>query len=251
MITNLEMQVVNEHNWQDRSLSYLCRSFDHLNNGDAYTQAKPAVQIGFLNFTLFPDHPEFFSTYYMMNEKTYQKYSDKLRLVVVDLTQIRLATKEDRIYGIDQWAKFFKCKDWSELVMLAKENSDIQAAVGTVYQLSRDEKIRQQCEAREDFYRRELDRQLQNEHMEEMKQEIAQNLKKLLLGRKELAQEQQELAQGQQELTLGQQELALGQHELTLEKQKIEESKIMLREWELTIEKKIQALEKLSDSESN
>lgn len=135
--------------------------------------------------------------------------------------------------------------------MLAKENPDIQAAIGTVYQLSRDEKIRQQCEAREDFYRRELDRQLQNEHMKEMEQEIAQNLKKLLLGSKELAQGQQELAQGQQELTQNQQKLAQDKQVLAQEKQKIEESKIMLHEWELAIEKKIQALEKISESESN
>lgn len=194
----------------------------------------------------------------MMNKKTYQKYSDKLRLVVVDLTQIRLAARENRLYGIDQWAKFFKCKEWSELVMLAKENPDIQAAIGTVYQLSRDEKIRQQCEAREDFYRRELDRQLQNEHMKEMEQEIAQNLKKLLLGSKELAQRQQELTQNQQKLAQDQQELAQDKQELAQdkqvlaqEKQKIEESKIMLHEWELAIEKKIQALEKISESESN
>lgn len=242
LITNLEMQVINEHNWLDRSLSYLCRSFDHLNNGDAYTQAKPAIQIGFLNFTLFPEHPEFYATYSMMNEKTYQKYSDKLRLIVVDLTQIKLATKEDRVYGIDQWAKFFKCKDWSELVMLAKENSDIQAAVGTVYQLSRDEKIRQQCEAREDYYRRELDRQLQNEHMEKTKQEIALNLKKLLLGRKELAQGQQELAQGQQELAQEQQNLAQGRQELAQEQQELAQEQQDLTQGQQELAKEQQSL---------
>ena len=29
-LINLEMQVNNEHNWAERSLSYLCRTFDHL-----------------------------------------------------------------------------------------------------------------------------------------------------------------------------------------------------------------------------
>lgn len=42
LITNLEMQVINEHNWQNRSLSYLCRSFDRLNKGDLYLMARPA-----------------------------------------------------------------------------------------------------------------------------------------------------------------------------------------------------------------
>lgn len=41
---------------------------------------------------------------------------------MVDLTQIPLATEEDKACKIDQWAKFFKSKDWSEVAMLAKEN---------------------------------------------------------------------------------------------------------------------------------
>lgn len=49
----------------------------------------------------------YIANYYMMNEKTYQKYSDKFRLAVVDLTQIELATEEDRAYQIEQWAQFF------------------------------------------------------------------------------------------------------------------------------------------------
>ena len=29
---NIEMQVINEHNWPERSLSYLCRTYDNLNS---------------------------------------------------------------------------------------------------------------------------------------------------------------------------------------------------------------------------
>lgn len=167
MIINLEMQVVNEQNWKERSLYYLCRSFDHLNKGMNYSEVKPAVQIGILNFSLFEETPEFYANFYMINEKNYQKYSDKFRLAVVDLTQIKLATKEDRAYKIDQWAQFFKSKDWGELVMLAQDNIDIQAAMGTVYQLSREKQIRQQCEAREDYYKRERDRQRRDRQADE------------------------------------------------------------------------------------
>ncbi|MBQ9136565.1 MAG: PD-(D/E)XK nuclease family transposase, partial [Lachnospiraceae bacterium] len=57
-IINLEMQVVNEHDWPERSLSYLCRSFDNLNQGEPYRNVKSVVQIGLLDFTLFPENPE-------------------------------------------------------------------------------------------------------------------------------------------------------------------------------------------------
>jgi hypothetical protein len=75
---------------------------------------------------------------------------------VVDLTQIQLATKEDRTHQIDYWASLFTCKDWEELTMLAKNNEYLKEATETVYELSQEEQIRIQCEAREDYNRRML-----------------------------------------------------------------------------------------------
>lgn len=41
-IINIELQVLNEHNWPERSLVYLCRLFDNLHAGDDYTEISPA-----------------------------------------------------------------------------------------------------------------------------------------------------------------------------------------------------------------
>ena len=155
VIINLEMQVINEHNWPDRSLNYLCRCFDSLEKGDSYTSAHPVIQIGLLNFTLFPEYPEFYSTYKFLNVKKYALYSDKLCLSVLDLTHIDLATKEDKQYQLDYWATLFKSTTWEDLKMLAQNNEYIRQASETIYQLSQEEAIRQQCEAREDYYRRQ------------------------------------------------------------------------------------------------
>ena len=87
-------------------------------------------------------------------EKNHNIYSRKFRLSVLDLKQINLATEEDRKYKIDYWANLFKSTTWEELKMIAKSDEYIQEAVNTVYQLSREEQIRLQCEAREDYYRR-------------------------------------------------------------------------------------------------
>ena len=65
---NLEMQVVNQYNWTDRSLSYLCRSFDQLYQGQEYSEALPVIHIGFLDFQLFKDHVEFFGIYKFLNK---------------------------------------------------------------------------------------------------------------------------------------------------------------------------------------
>ena len=155
-ILNLEMQVVNEHNWADRSLCYLCRDLDQLKHGEDYSQVQPVIQISFLNFTLFPEHPEFYATYKLLNVNNHTLYSDKLQISVVDLTQIQLATKEDRAHQIDYRAGLFTCKDWEELTMLAENNEYLKDATETVYELSQEEQIRMQCEAREDYNRRML-----------------------------------------------------------------------------------------------
>lgn len=158
-VINLEMQVVNEGNWRERSLCYLCRAFDNLNRGEQYEDVRPAVQIGLLDFTLFPEEPEFYAAYSFMNEKTHRIYSSKIRLYVLDLTQIRLATEEDIACKRDRWASFFKAATWEELRMLAKSDPYMEEAVAAVRRLTDEEKIRQQCEAREDYYRRTAGRE--------------------------------------------------------------------------------------------
>jgi len=156
-IINLEMQVLNTGNWPERSLSYLCRSFDHLNKGQNYSEVKPVIHIGLLDFTLFPDHPEFYATYKLMNVKNHTIYSDKFRLSVLDLNCIDLATQEDKAYQIDYWAELFKAETWEEIKMLAAKNEYVSEASQTLYKLSAEEKIRLQCEAQEDYYRNQRD----------------------------------------------------------------------------------------------
>lgn len=147
-LINLEMQIRNEYNWPERSLVYLCRLFDNLNSGDKYKAIKPAFQIGILDFTPFPDHPEFFATYKMINEKDHHKYSDKFTLHVLDLTQIHLATGEDKTYHLDRWAELFKADTWEEFKMIAADDEYMQEAGQTLFKLNTKDQIRYQCEAR-------------------------------------------------------------------------------------------------------
>ncbi len=144
-IINLELQVINQHNWPERSLSYLCRAFDNLNPGEGYQMVKPVVHIGLLDFTLFREYPEFYATYQFMNVKNHMVYSDKLQLSVVDLTHIDLATKKDRQHRIDCWAAFFKAGTWEEIKMIAQRDENIAKAANTVWKLSQEDKIRLDC----------------------------------------------------------------------------------------------------------
>ena len=137
------MQVINEYNWIERSLSYLCRAFDNLAHGQNYIDVKAAVQIGLLDFTLFPQYPEFYATYQMLN----------------------MATEEEKAYHIDRGASLFTATTWEEIKMLAQKDEYIKDAADTIYHLTREEKILLQCEAREDYYRRQNDARLLRERL--------------------------------------------------------------------------------------
>ena len=199
-IINLEMQVINQHNWPERSLSYLCRSFDGLNRGEDYLEARPVIQISLLYFTLFPECPEFYATYQLLNVKNYIKYSDKLCLHVLDLTRTDLATEEDKHHQIDYWAALFKATTWEELRMLADKNESIAEAAETVYRLSEEEKIRLQCEAREDYYRCQRDAAILLERAERGKQEAQQQTQNALKQVQDLKQQVKQLTEELEQL---------------------------------------------------
>lgn len=197
-IINLEMQVINLNNWQDRSLSYLARNFDHLKKGEDYQLTHPVIQIGLLDYTLFPDHPEFYSTYQFLNVKNHTLYSDKLRISVLDLSRIDLATEEDRQYQLDHWAALFKAKTWEELQMLAQNNNYFKEASETVYELTQEEQIRQQCLAREDYNR--TMKGIEN-NFAAQKHEIATLKADLANANQQISEQSQQLSEKDQQLS--------------------------------------------------
>ena len=119
----------------------------------------------------------------MQNAEGLEKTGFLLCLSCLDLTTIDLATEEGKAYNIHEWAELFKAQTWEDIKMLAAKNQEIDDAATTIYQLTEDERIRQQCEAREDYLRRQkgmqnlLDRQKQlldkkDDIIAEQKQEI-------------------------------------------------------------------------------
>lgn len=147
-VLNIEMQVTDDRNWTERSMVYLCRAFDQAPKGGAYSNIRPAIHISILNFTLFKEYPEFYAKYQMLNMKNHHVYSDKFKLHILDLTQAENASQKDRETGLYHWAKFIKARTWEEIKMLAEKNNSILEAAVTMYDVSAEENIRLQCEAR-------------------------------------------------------------------------------------------------------
>ena len=196
-LIDLEMQMSNEYNWSERSISYAARSFDQLNSGEEYKEVLPVHSIGFLNFTLFEDQPEFFATYELRNKKTGHLYSSKFSIHVLDLTRTDLATAEDQNYEIDRWAKLFKAKTWEELRMIAKNNPDLLQASNDLYTVNADEIIRQQARARADaeFWERN-----KNAKIKQLEDTIIEQDNTITENQRLLAEKDAELLRLQKEL---------------------------------------------------
>ena len=242
-IINLEMQVIDLHNWVERSMSYLCRNFDNLSRGEDYVSVRPSIQIGLLNYTLFPEAPEFYATYYLMNEKTHQKYSDKLRLSVLDLTQINLATDEDKHYDIHLWASLFKAQKWEDLKMIAKNNEVITSAVSTIYEITqdqklveyiryRDEEIAEKNRMQTDAIKAKAETAEAKKEATEAKKEAAEAKKETSEAKKETSEAKKEAAEAKKETAEAKKETAEMKKEITKTKKQLAKSEQRIAELE-------------------
>ena len=180
---NLEMQVVNYNNWPERSLSYLCRRFDNVARGEDYSSAKPVYHIGFLDYTLFENHPEFFAKYQIRNAEDGFLYTDKFNLYVIELNSTDIATAYDKRLGIDKWARLFKATTWEEIKMIAEENPKMNSTAESMFLSNSDFAIQEQCRAREDAIAHEqyqLQKLAQQDEAIKKQSDEISRLKKLL-----------------------------------------------------------------------
>ena len=130
-------------NWQNRSLSYLCRTFENVQKGEDYNSVMPVTHIGFLDYDLFPEEKEFYSKNMLQNVKTGTIYNRNFCLRVLSLNQIELATEEDKRWHIDEWARLFK-------EMIAEKDKVYSEAANSIYEQNSDETVRMMCEARKE-----------------------------------------------------------------------------------------------------
>ena len=126
----------------------------------------------------------------MMNVKNHHIFSDKFILNVLDLTQIKLATDEDRLCELDYWAELFKAKTWEDLRMIAEKNQYMSRAAEEMYARNADESIREQCRVREEnlAYERYV-----KEQMEVLQKELAEKDQTIVAQQQVLSEKEQKL----------------------------------------------------------
>ena len=147
---NLEMQMGSVENWTDRSVFYLCKMFTDMKKGLDYTLAKQSIHVGIMMKSPIPEDAALYNEYALKNRRTGYEFTGKIALHVLDLSCLD-QVPEERDSVLYYWACVFKAKTWKEILAMAEQSESIKKAVVTLRELSEDEKIRQQCEARERF----------------------------------------------------------------------------------------------------
>ena len=154
-IINIEIQTRRQDFWPERSLTYLCRNFDHLKEGESYLNIKPCIQIGILDNDLFKKEDprytdEFFVEYKLLSTSKHTAYTGKFQIKVLLLNHLNTADEREKSTpnGLYFWAKLFKAQSWEDLKMIAKDNPRMESFVGTVRKLTAEEKVALACEAR-------------------------------------------------------------------------------------------------------
>ena len=215
---NMEMQMSISLDWVRRSLYYACDMYVGLEKGENYGDCRPTYHFGFVKRSPFKDDEQFCSNYVLTEKKSGRIYTGDFQIGMINLSQIENATKEDRESGLYDWVSLFRAREWKELMELSKRSEALGNAVVTLAELSDDEKIRQQCEARRKY---EMDQDALNKRFQNMTSEMEKMGHKIeemgqLMEEKKRQMHEQERQMHEQERQMHEQERKMREQEQQL-----------------------------------
>lgn len=167
-ILDIELQLHHCKDWERRSLLYLCRSFDSIGISEKYSELKPTTLIAIMDSPIFPECPEFYSRYRMLNTKNYKPYSTMLGINVLYLSQAKLATDDDIANGLVYWSELFQATTWEDIKDLVSVRTEFKEVATVMYNSNIQDQERTLFEAHQKFV---MDRMsMREEIMEEAKE---------------------------------------------------------------------------------
>lgn len=140
-VVNIEVQVLNLHDFIERSLYYWSGNYyNHLREGEKYQNVKKTISINILNYELFEEGP------FHEIVKLKRDYQNKILTEKIEMhfLQIPKFTKEKRGVEtkLEQWMQFISQTNQREVELAMEENKEIQKANEEYEYLTGDEEER-------------------------------------------------------------------------------------------------------------
>ena len=146
---DVEIQLIKFTAWEDRTLFYVSKMItEQIKEGEDYSKIKKCIHIGVLDFVLFKDTGEFYSSFHLMEDNRHTVYSDKIEFHVIELPKLPEELKENSS-DLLLWAKFLNAEKKEEFEMLAKKNMYIEKAYDRLQVISMDKKKQLEYTARQ------------------------------------------------------------------------------------------------------
>lgn len=127
---NIELQLVNQKDWDKRQLFYLSKIYTaDLRRGENYDRAKRCIAISILDFN-FTGEKEYHNIYRFRNKKG-REFSNMMEIHTIELR--KMLTGED---ALDDWVRLFNAGSEEELDMIKTGNTGIQEAIRELKRMS-------------------------------------------------------------------------------------------------------------------
>ena len=235
-IMNIELQMhlsTDSPWWINRSLLYLCRTYDNLEGGGDYADIRPSIQVSIVSQDVFSEvKPEFYAQYYLKNDRNDHVYTRDFSMRVLYLNHIDLATKEDKKNGLDYWAEAFLAKTWDELKSLAGKSEIFREVAEYMYTVNADVHQRSIAEAHRKYV----------ETTTTIRNEIARDRKQISEEKQQISEEKQQISDEKQQISEEKQHISEEKQQISEEKKRLsEERKRMKEEKKLTEQRAAEA----------
>lgn len=145
---NIEMQVVNEHNIERRTLYYWAKLYTTLEKGQDYNELTRTVTINLLNFSLLPT-VDYHNMYSLYNSKQPHQLINDMEIHFIEMPKWK-STSPKEMRRLDYWVAYFTNKvSESEMEEIAMQEPTIQEALQMESLFTQDDVARRQYEQRE------------------------------------------------------------------------------------------------------
>jgi predicted transposase/invertase (TIGR01784 family) len=135
-VINVEMQVKNMPNLQERILFYVSMMFTkQIKKGQHYSKIKKVIGIYILDYNYRPGK-NFHHTYNLIEKNSGDILTDLLEIHIIELKKV----ESDKSNMFCNWMKFLHADTEAEMAVLAKRSPKINKAYAHIVRLSADEK---------------------------------------------------------------------------------------------------------------
>jgi predicted transposase/invertase (TIGR01784 family) len=147
-LINIEVQVVNKYNIDQRILYYWGRVYcGQLTSGDVFNKLKKTISIVLLAFNWFKD-VRYYRSFHLKDDETGDIFTDLLEVHILEINKVKVINRKPKD-NLEAWMVYFSNLEGKEMEEIAMENAAIRKALTIEEMFWQSEKERRFYELRE------------------------------------------------------------------------------------------------------